>query len=67
MCRLWLEQGDAHSRRSEEIFLELHHLIEHKAKGGNTVENLVTICNVHHDQVHAGRLLWDGQSWVRSG
>lgn len=48
-------------------FLELHHLIEHKAKGGNTVENLVTICNVHHDQVHAGRLMWDGQSWVRPG
>jgi hypothetical protein len=46
-------------------FLELHHLIEHKSKGANTLENLVTICNVHHDQVHAGRLTWNGQSWER--
>ncbi len=44
--------------------LELHHMIEHKNKGQNTLENLVTICNVHHDQVHAGRLIWDGQAWV---
>lgn len=46
-------------------FLELHHLIEHRDKGENTLENLVTICNVHHDQVHAGRLAWDGSSWVK--
>lgn len=34
-------------------FLELHH-IEHHAKGGaNEEENLITLCNVHHDEVHA--------------
>ncbi|MEB2846805.1 HNH endonuclease [Endobacterium cereale] len=33
-------------------FLELHHL-EHHAKGGANVEkNLITLCNVHHDEVH---------------
>lgn len=32
--------------------LELHHLLHHKDKGENTVENLITICNVHHDEVH---------------
>lgn len=37
-------------------FLELHHLEHHRDGGTNTVENLVTLCNVHHDQVHAGRL-----------
>lgn len=37
-------------------FLELHHVEHHKDGGGNTVENLVTLCNVHHDDVHAGRL-----------
>jgi hypothetical protein len=37
-------------------FLELHHRVAHADKGANTVENLVTLCNVHHDQVHAGRL-----------
>ncbi|NHN89045.1 HNH endonuclease [Acetobacter conturbans] len=45
--------------------LELHHLIEHKNKGQNTLENLVTICNVHHDHVHAGRLAWNGTTWVK--
>lgn len=34
-------------------FLELHH-IEHHAKGGtNEADNLITLCNVHHDEVHA--------------
>lgn len=37
-------------------FLELHHLEHHRHGGANTAENLVTLCNVHHDQVHAGRL-----------
>ena len=38
-------------------FLELHHLTAHVDKGDNSAENLVTLCNVHHDQVHAGRLI----------
>lgn len=38
-------------------FLELHHVTHHKDGGANTVENLVTLCNVHHDQVHAGKLI----------
>jgi hypothetical protein len=37
-------------------FLELHHITAHADRGENSVENLVTLCNVHHDQVHAGRL-----------
>ncbi|WP_426447296.1 HNH endonuclease [Siccibacter colletis] len=33
-------------------FLELHH-IEHHANGGeNTLNNLITLCNVCHDEVH---------------
>ena len=36
--------------------LELHH-IEHHAKGGaNTVENLITLCNICHDEVHRGNI-----------
>lgn len=32
--------------------LELHHF-EHHAKGGkNTFDNLITLCNVHHDEIH---------------
>jgi hypothetical protein len=37
-------------------FLELHHIVEHAKRGDNSVGNLITLCNVHHDQVHAGRL-----------
>jgi len=37
--------------------LELHHRQHHKDKGANSPENLVTLCNVHHDDVHRhGRL-----------
>jgi hypothetical protein len=32
--------------------LELHQRRHHKDKGENTVENLVTLCNVHHDDRH---------------
>ncbi len=32
--------------------LELHHRTQHKDKGENTVQNLVTLCNVHHDDIH---------------
>jgi hypothetical protein len=32
--------------------LELHHRQHHKDKGENSIENLVTLCNVHHDEMH---------------
>lgn len=41
-----LKQGDPRK------FLELHHVKFHSEKGENTAENLITICNVHHDQLH---------------
>ncbi len=43
-------------------FLELHHITAHANKGDNSVENLITLCNVHHDQVHAGRLMLPSDS-----
>lgn len=33
-------------------FLELHHIRHHKEKGENSVENLMTLCNVDHDAEH---------------
>ncbi|MGB3025830.1 HNH endonuclease [Paradevosia shaoguanensis] len=33
-------------------YLELHHIIRHMDKGKNVPENLITLCNVHHDDVH---------------
>ena len=32
--------------------LELHHVKFHEHKGENTEENLITLCNVHHDEIH---------------
>jgi hypothetical protein len=32
--------------------LELHHVKHHIDKGENTAENLITLCNVHHDEEH---------------
>lgn len=45
--------------------LELHHRIHHARGGENSEENLVTLCNVHHDEIHAlkcdvGEYLVDG-------
>jgi hypothetical protein len=34
--------------------LELHHIVMHAKRGSNEPENLVTLCNVHHDAVHGG-------------
>lgn len=33
-------------------FLELHHIEHHARGGGNYEQNLITLCNVHHDEVH---------------
>jgi len=36
--------------------LELHHIRHHKDRGENSAENLITLCNVDHDEEHkAGR------------
>lgn len=32
--------------------LELHHLEHHVHGGANTIENLITVCNVCHDKIH---------------
>jgi hypothetical protein len=33
-------------------FLEVHHVEYHQEGGASNPENLVTLCNVHHDEVH---------------
>lgn len=34
--------------------LELHHIEHHAHGGSNVVENLITLCNICHDDVHRG-------------
>ena len=38
--------------RSDPRFLELHHKQHHAAGGTNELDNLVTLCNVCHDDLH---------------
>jgi hypothetical protein len=40
------------SRDDPRKMLELHHVKHHIDKGENTAENLITLCNVHHDEEH---------------
>lgn len=37
---------------SRRQFLEVHHRILHSAGGTNDAQNLFTLCNMHHDEVH---------------
>ena len=46
----WPEQRSAQDNYRN--CLELHHLQHHVKGGQNSVENLVTLCNVHHDAIH---------------
>ena len=32
--------------------LELHHVRHHRDRGDNSEDNLITLCNVHHDEEH---------------
>jgi hypothetical protein len=56
-CR-WTGCGWPHGFSPQDHrFLEAHH-VEHHAEGGeNTPENLVTLCNLHHDEVHRTGIL----------
>lgn len=49
MCGWNHEIKKANDPRS---FLELHHINHHVHGGDNTVDNLITLCNVCHDDIH---------------
>jgi len=55
-CRSCGWTRDKANKEDPRRLLELHHVVEHAQGGQNDVDNLVTLCNVHHDQVHAGTL-----------
>lgn len=39
--------------RADPRILELHHKIHHAKGGDNTESNLITLCNICHDELHA--------------
>ena len=40
--------------------LHVHHIVYRSHNGEDTMENLITVCNLCHDEIHAGRLVWEG-------
>ncbi len=42
-------------RANDPRILELHHVEEHARGGANSAANLVVLCSVCHDDIHAGR------------
>ena len=49
-------------------FLEVHHVVYHHLGGGHEPENLVTLCNVHHDEVHRDKIMGDALlAWLKKG
>lgn len=51
-CR-WVGCGWSPADRFKDPrFLEAHHVIQHAHGGANDAANLVTLCNLHHDEVH---------------
>ena len=49
-CCSWSPPGQTGG--DPRSLLELHHVEHHVAGGGNDSNNLITLCNVHHDDVH---------------
>jgi hypothetical protein len=64
-CR-WSETDRLSGRKKQLV--ELHH-VEHHAQGGtNNSENLITLCNVDHDDVHRQRIHGeDFWRWLANG
>jgi hypothetical protein len=48
---------------SKRQFLEVHHIVHHVKGGTNNPENLVTLCNVDHDDIHKARI--DGHDFLK--
>ncbi|MCR2835254.1 HNH endonuclease [Parerythrobacter lacustris] len=55
-CRVCGWTRDKAHKDDPRRLLELHHIEEHVKGGSNKAPNLLTLCNVHHDDFHAGRL-----------
>lgn len=53
-CCGWSIANRNHADRIRNL-LELHHINHHVDGGKNTADNLITLCNVCHDDVHRGR------------
>lgn len=55
-CRYCGWSAEQRTPSGKRQFLEVHHVIFHHKGGGQTADNLVTLCNVDHDEVHRREL-----------
>lgn len=55
-CRCCKWRPSARKPGDPRNLLELHHIEHHAVGGSNELENLITLCNVHHDEVHRRNL-----------
>jgi len=56
------------SATGKKQFLEVHHIEHHASGGQNNAQNLITLCNVDHDEVHRKKL--EGAQffvWLKAG
>lgn len=54
-CRKCGWSVDRRNPAGKRQFLEVHHVVHHVEKGANKSDNLVTLCNVHHDDLHRAK------------
>ena len=48
-------------------YIELHHRLWHSERGSNESDNLITLCNVHHREVHTKRIgAEDLERWLKA-
>lgn len=65
-CRRCGWSVEARSTAAKRQFLEVHHIIYHHEGGKNVAGNLVTLCNVHHDEAHRLKIAGkDFLAWLK--
>lgn len=55
-CRICYWSHEKKKKNDPRSLLELHHIEHHSNKGENSAENLITLCNVCHDEVHRNKI-----------
>jgi hypothetical protein len=65
-CRKCGWKVDDYHPNARRQFLEVHHIEHHVTGGKNNKDNLLTLCNVHHDEAHAKKLVGsEFLKWVK--
>lgn len=67
-CRCCGWKASENRAEDPRALLELHHVRHHVMGGENEPDNLITLCNVHHDDVHRLKLNGSGElaTWMRA-